>query len=175
MKNLNNKHIINFVVSFYKFTHYVEKVVDNYIEDKKNKIIKKKDEYITIITECKTRIELAWIEHQDQISDLLKIYIFIFLILWIMFQSYYYGGMSHLSYDGYLKMKHYFFALEQKNDQYFYAIQMQDEQIEKMADTMSNWRMNQARYYFTASILLFIGTTVGLTLGGILTLITMSK
>ena len=39
MKNLNNKHIINFVVSFYKFTHYVEKVVDNYIEDKKNKII----------------------------------------------------------------------------------------------------------------------------------------
>jgi len=174
MQKIKNKYIINFIVSFYKFTNFVEKFVDNFIDDTKNKIIKKKNEYIALIIDYKTRIELAWIEHQG--SDLLKIYVFIFLILWVMFQSYYYGGMSHISYDDYLKIKHYFFALEQKNDQYFYAIQAQDEQIEKMADTMSKWRMDQLRYYFTAGTLLYIGTMAGLAIAGIITVIgAMSK
>jgi hypothetical protein len=92
-----------------------------------------------------------------------------------MFQSYYYGGMSHISYDSYLDIKNYFFTLEQKNDQYFSSIQMQDDEIEKMADLLNKCHKQQARYYFAASTLLFIGSTVGLVIGGVLTLVTMSK
>ena len=47
MQKIKNKYIINFIVSFYKFTNFVEKFVDNFIDDTKNKIIKKKRIYST--------------------------------------------------------------------------------------------------------------------------------
>lgn len=159
---MNNRYIIQFLIAFYKFTYFVEKVVD-----KLKKILEKeKEEYSKIITSF-------WLEHQ--IGDLLKISIFLFLILWVLFQSHYYGGgVFHISYDTYLQLKNLLFKLKQTNEQYLNAVQIQNEEIENISNLLKKCKRPGADPV-TASMLLLIGTTLGLVVGSFLTLVSMSK
>lgn len=169
----SNKYIINLLISFYKFTHFVEKTVDFYIKQSSDLVKKKKNEYIKIIQDYQLKIINIWIEYQ--IGDLVKISLFIFLILWVMFQSYYYGGMSHISYEKYVQLKKLFVSLEQKNEQYLNAIQTQNNDIEIMNNVIKKYKHQLNASIFSASLMLLVGSTLGFVVGGVLTLITMSK
>lgn len=168
-----NKYLIELLIAFYKFTHTVERIVDNSINNALSFLKKKKEEYIKIIHEYQAMITIFWIEHQ--INDLLKISFVLFLILWVIFQSYYYGGMSHISYEKYLQIKKLLFTLEQKNEQYVNVIQTQNDEIENMTYMLKKCQHRLHANIFSASMLLLIGSTLGLVVGGFLTLITMSK
>src|SRR5690606_42041742 len=75
----------------------------------------------------------------------------------------------------YVQLKKLFVSLEQKNEQYLNAIQTQNNDIEIMNNVIKKYKHQLNASIFSASLMLLVGSTLGFVVGGVLTLITMSK
>lgn len=135
--------ISNILINFNKFTHTVEKFVDN---EKKifSKIIKE-----------------FWIEHQ--ITDLLKISILLLLILWLFFLIYFDVSHTNVTYDDLAEIKNSIDEIVYVNKAQAEIIEIQSEKIKQLSSSVRQYK--PGKYEFAVAVVLVSALGVGYIAG----------
>ncbi|HXS59521.1 MAG TPA: hypothetical protein VN703_01775 [Candidatus Sulfopaludibacter sp.] len=154
-KNTNQKiktNIVNLIFKFNEFTYIIEKFIDN-----------EKKEFSKIIKEF-------WIEHQ--ITDLLKISIFLLLILWICFLIYFDARHSYVTFDDLAQAKSILDEIIYINKTQEEIIEIQNEKINQMSGPFGQNKPSPTKYAFAMTVVIASVFSVGF-ISGFVTMLTM--